>query len=197
MAVHLGGRSMATFTVCTLPALLPAGVIPVVLWPDHVYVTSSDGLVWDCFGRSSGGTAIDSTTGHPQVAECLSKPKDSALTPKVYAGLRYGRTGVCHQAANRILYETGLTVAQAKAYRLSVVRFGIYGKGAWPELAQCVKLTQAQSGALKPSQGGDSGMDPQDKTAQFQSRIRAIYTTEVWRRLGDQKQDMMLRQQEL
>lgn len=46
-------------------------------------------------------------------------------------------------------------------------------------------------------------MDPQDKAAQFQSRIRAIYTSEIWQRLDGlpaadlQKQELVLRQQEL
>lgn len=113
---------MATFTIWTLYAWLPASLPPNLPRPEHVYVTSDDQWVWDCFGRSSGGTDVDYTTGDSVIAECLSKPKNSAVTPKVHAGLRYGLTGVCHQAANRVLHETGLTVAQAKAYRLSIVR---------------------------------------------------------------------------
>src|SRR6266404_616073 len=132
---------MATFTAFAIPALLPAGLPPGFPWLDHTYVVSDDNFVWECFGRAVGGRALATDTGDSLVADCLSKPIDDTVTPRIYAGLRYGRTGVCHQAANRILCETrnGATVAAARGARLSMARWGVFGRLPWPERASCAK----------------------------------------------------------
>ena len=109
---------------------------------DHTYVTSSAHHVWPCFGRSSGGRPVCRGAGDIDKADCLSNPLSQA-------GIAYGVTGVCHQAANRILYPSGLTVSVARGYRWSVFSYGAYGKDAttrdnfspagnpWPELIAC------------------------------------------------------------
>jgi len=84
-------------------------------------------------------------TGDSSVADCLAKP---IQLPGIYAGIRYGITGVCHQAANRILYATGITVAKAKGYGASVTTWRTYGRGAWPERDQCLKLIAAHAPVL-------------------------------------------------
>ncbi len=90
---------------------------------DHTYVTSDDGRgPWGCFGRSSGGKPICHGTGDGGVADCLSQPSSTA-------GIVYGVTGVCHQAANRILLPAGVTVSAAKGYAASHFLYGTYGKG--------------------------------------------------------------------
>ncbi|HET6879523.1 MAG TPA: hypothetical protein VFI31_05190, partial [Pirellulales bacterium] len=68
-------------------------------WGDHVYVTSSDGSVWPCWGRGDGGTALPGAAGYGEqsVADCISQQFSRA-------GIAYGLTGVCHQIANRILF---------------------------------------------------------------------------------------------
>jgi hypothetical protein len=62
---------------------------------DHTYVITDNGRSWPCWGRSSGGTPLCSGSGNLLQADCLARP-DSA------AGIIYGKTGVCHQMANRI-----------------------------------------------------------------------------------------------
>lgn len=43
------------------------------------------------------------------------------------AGILYGVNGVCHQAANRILYPAGVTVCKAAGYAVSSYAYGDYG----------------------------------------------------------------------
>lgn len=109
---------------------LPAALLP---GADHTYVLSDQGHMWSCFGRSSGGQTLCSGQGNAAFADCLSQPNSTA-------GLSYGITGVCHQAANRILYPAGTFVDNARGYRLSVFRFSVYGKGTWVELQACARL---------------------------------------------------------
>ena len=110
---------------------------------DHTYVTSSDGRVWPCWGRFTGGTAICVGAGNVDAAECLSQPNSKA-------GIEYGISGVCHQTANRILYPSGEQVSSATQSRLSYFAYGVYGRdmatgklyspptNPWPELAACL-----------------------------------------------------------
>ena len=98
---------------------------------DHTYVTSSDGYTWPCFGRSQGGSLICSGVGNTAKANCLSNPGGR------FAGIIYGITGVCHQAANRVLYPSGQTVSRARGYMASFALYGTYGRRSWPELAVC------------------------------------------------------------
>jgi hypothetical protein len=93
-----------------MPALFAMPAAP-LLWPDHVYVSSDTGQVWECFGRAQGGTELAHGNGESRIAECLSNPKNSQAVPPIYAGLTYARHGVCHQAANRVLFQTGIQVA--------------------------------------------------------------------------------------
>src|SRR5271170_126323 len=196
---------MATFTAFAIAAFLPGGLPPGFTWLDHTYIATDDNFVWGCFGRSSGGRAITADNGNSLVADCLSKPIDNSVTPQIYAGLRYGRTGVCHQAANRILSATGsgITVAAARGARLSFARWGVFGTSPWPQRAACAKLTGGSGGGGAPSgsgsSGGGSNMNQQNKDAQFAHRIRSIYTPEVLDYLGDQERfpDWQLREREL
>jgi len=118
-----------------LKTLFPPGA-------DHTYVTSSNGHVWPCWGRSAGGRQICSANGNTALADCLSQPNSEA-------GIDYFRTGVCHQTANRILLTSSSFVTHAWGYMLSVYRYGIYGREPitgqhysphsypWPELHNC------------------------------------------------------------
>lgn len=109
---------------------------------DHTYVTSSDGHQWGCWGRSKGGRPICSGTGNTLKADCLSHGASEA-------GITYGMDGFCHQMANRILCPAGITVVEARGYRVSFFMWGAYGRERktrrhydpilfpWPELARC------------------------------------------------------------
>jgi hypothetical protein len=110
---------------------------------DHTYVGSSCGLLWGCFGRSSGGSSICSAPGSSILADCLSQVGSRA-------GIRYGFTGVCYQASNRILYATRpqpTTVGLCRGYQVSRYTYGEYGLGPWPERLNC-----------DPPGGGGNGM---------------------------------------
>jgi len=109
-----------------------------VLPGDHTYVTSNTGQCWECFGRSSGGSQICQGNGNVAQADCLSRPKGRQSALWVYAGVVYGVTGVCHQAANRILFPAQELVFGATGFPGSVFAWGVYGKGHWPELWQCI-----------------------------------------------------------
>jgi len=95
------------------------------LGADHTYVTSSDGGIWPCWGRSSGGRLICSGSGSSKKSDCLSKKSS-------HAGLIYGVSGVCHQTANRILYPAKKIVSEAHGYWASVAMYGTYGTSSIP-----------------------------------------------------------------
>lgn len=94
-------------------------------WGSHTYVTSSDGLEWECGGGTYGPiNPICSGTGSSSIANCISQGWRSM------AGITYGVNGVCHQAANRILYETG-QIVWFWAYYTSFPLYGHYGVMGW------------------------------------------------------------------
>lgn len=96
---------------------------------DHTYVTSSDGYVWPCWGRSSGGHSICAGVGSSASANCFSQTDSQA-------GILYALTGVCHQTANRILYPAGVIVSAAGGYWASVLLYGTYGTSTLPSLIE-------------------------------------------------------------
>ena len=110
-----------------LPIKGPGGMLA-----DHTYVVSSEGDTWGCFGRTKGRRKqlIAQGAGEVHIALCLSR-QDST------AEIDYGRKGVCHQAANRILYTAGVTVSRAQGFFASAFIFGVYGLGPWGALKRC------------------------------------------------------------
>ena len=150
---------------------------------DHTYVTSDDAFgPWGCFGRSAGGHSVSSAQGSSACADCLSKPSNLLATPPLYAGLRYGVTGVCHQAANRILRPAGITVAGVLGYGASVFLYGPYGRGGWPEWRQCVNLTSGTTGS---SSQGVPGVASQIRPRNFPNELKR--STPPIRRLSIQR----------
>jgi hypothetical protein len=133
-------------------ATLEAWAIPMVVpsFFDHTYVVSSCGLRWRSRGRSNGGARLRSRTGSSAIADCLARPNG-------LAGIRYGRTGVCHQIANRILHPAGITVVGCGGYLVSVFRFGEHGHLPWPELSACYSGATVQTSGSVGSGGGASG----------------------------------------
>lgn len=114
---------------------------------DHAYV-ASDTKKWGCFGRDAGGAFVISGDGDESCADCLSQPNSTA-------GIVYFVTGVCHQAANRILWPSGVVVAAVRGYGWSSFMFNTYGKGTWPQLRHCGNL-MSSLGTPPPSQRGSS-----------------------------------------
>ena len=155
------GVAAATLQGWAMPALgMP--------WWDHTYVESSCGLRWGCFGRDSGGSAgLSSGIGSSTIAHCLSEPNSTA-------GLRNRRTGVCHQAANRILHPAGVTVFGCRGYGASTFRYNVYGKdnNNWAQkLALCYNPI-----ATMPSQA--AGGPPMPQSRNVLERIR-VYNRKV------------------
>lgn len=129
---------------------LPAGLrrrLPEGALGEHTWVTTyapvsacppnaEDGDYWYCRGEchttppaNSAARLLRSGPGDIEFARLIGRPNDRLES----VGLTYGRDGVCHQMANRILYVTGgdhrdpLTVEGVKGYNLSVTLYGVYG----------------------------------------------------------------------
>jgi hypothetical protein len=95
---------------------------------DHTYVECGTGAKgWGCWGGKAGGSAFRQGTGSTAQAAAIAQPNEKA-------GIRcYLVNGVCHQAANRILIPTGITVLGARGYQLSQLLYGTYGRlGVFP-----------------------------------------------------------------
>lgn len=105
----------------------PARLAP--MW-DHTYVVSDCGWAWQCWGACGGGSLLTHAPGNSLIANCLSKPQGTA-------GLRYGRDGVCHQTANRILDPAGIRVSSARGYGQSLKFWGHYGSSPWTRKSIC------------------------------------------------------------
>jgi len=90
---------------------------------DHTYVECGTGAKgWSCWGGKTGGDYLRSAPGSTLRADAIAQPNERARI-KCYL-----INGVCHQAANRILFPAGLTVDGARGYGLSVTLFGVYGR---------------------------------------------------------------------
>jgi hypothetical protein len=126
---------------------------------DHAYVSSDDGYRWGCFGRDYGGENLRTAGGDSAYADCLSRPLDPYFRPTpVYAGLRYGITGVCHQAANRLLKHAGISVEGIRGYGASRAIYGRYGRGGWSEEGECSRIHSDVGVTPPPASIGGSPM---------------------------------------
>ncbi len=158
---------MAKLTGYKLPTLKGAA--------DHTYVACSGGHAWGCWGRSSGGKSICAGDGSSARANCLSKPKSTA-------GIVYALTGVCHQAANRILMPARVTVHKAKGYWASSLFYGTYGKGAAEWLAR-IAVCSVYSGEIDQctsavsASGASSEELPEEDSSEraLVTQIQALY----------------------
>ena len=120
---------------------------------DHTYVVCNHGLSWGCFGRSQDGYAICRGTGDPSFADCLAREDGQA-------GISYLVNGVCHQAANRILYPARVTVSKARGYTISSSIYGDYGLGSWLQLDKCLDTHDDISGYVSGSRGLEEAPAP-------------------------------------
>ena len=99
---------------------------------DHTYVTAHHDAAqnsppiqaWGCSGRSSGGRPIGVFPGCDiELARAIAGPDGDA-------GIKFGLTGISHQAANRILWCGGGLVRGAAGYNASEFLWGTYGRDA-------------------------------------------------------------------
>jgi hypothetical protein len=106
------------------------------------------------------------------VANCLSQVNGQA-------GIRYLRTGVCHQAANRILHPSRTTVVRARGYPWSQMLFGVYGLGPWPQRAQCYQppiggASPSSPGAGGPAVAGRPGASGSDSFSDYDKSVTLV-----------------------
>ena len=122
---------------------------------DHTYVIGVDKktghqLVWNCGGAYEGGRQLTTGEADGMTCDCISLRMEDIKLAGGMAGIRYGIDGVCHQAANRIMYPAGLVVNKANGWKLSSKMYGrlglraIDGKGKalWEKiLKRCMGVT--------------------------------------------------------
>ncbi len=128
---------------------------------DHTYVKcGAGGKAWGCWGGKTGGDELRRATASTRRADAIAEADERA-------GIQcYLVNGVCHQAANRILFPAGITVRGARGYDVSEALFGTYGRPRGPfgtclspfnqhpqvtgELPECVEpRTTRRQGARK------------------------------------------------
>jgi hypothetical protein len=94
---------------------------------DHTYVMcGTGGAAWSCWGGKTGGTELRRGAGSTRQANAIAEPNERARISC------YLINGVCHQAANRILFPAGITVRGARGYEVSEALFGTYGRPRGP-----------------------------------------------------------------
>lgn len=112
---------MGTLVAMRYPTKLALGAA------DHTYVKcDTGGRAWGCWGGKTGGTALRQGTGSTAQANAIAEPDERARI-KCYL-----INGVCHQAANRILFPAGILVIGARGYGLSESIYGPYGRLSGP-----------------------------------------------------------------
>ena len=141
---------MGTLVVMRYPTKLVANLA------DHTYVKcGTGGKAWSCWGGKTGGTELRQGVGSTNQANAIAEPNERARISC------YLINGVCHQAANRILFAAGITVRGARGYDVSEALYGTYGRPRGPfgtcrspfnqhtgvtgDLAQCVDTSLAKA----------------------------------------------------
>ena len=119
---------MGTLVAMNYPLNIP--IVPGLA--DHTYVRCGNGgAAWGCFGGKTGGEMLNSGTGSTARADAIAGRNEQA-------GLKcYLINGVCHQAANRILYPAAILVEGARGYGVSSAMFGTYGRPGRSWLNPC------------------------------------------------------------
>lgn len=115
---------MGTINGHARPIVGGAGV-----FADHTNVscTGVPGKLWVCCGVPPAGPIICSGKGSTKSADCFSKPA-LAFGLNDTTGILYGITGVCHQAANRILFAAGQAINnKCRGIRASMALYGQFG----------------------------------------------------------------------
>jgi hypothetical protein len=141
---------------------------------DHTYVECGTGARgWSCFGGKQGGRVLRSRAASTRQADAIA-------TADEHSGLKcYLINGVCHQAANRILYAAGFTVEGARGYGVSQAMFGVYGRvGIFP-CSSPFERHEGVSGDLPACAGFDVAHD--DRPLPSDDQADAAYIESVVR----------------
>jgi hypothetical protein len=138
---------------------------------EHTYV-SCNGYTWSCFGDTDNGREITRGNGSSAVAHCISLPSDTA-------GIIYGLSGVCQQAANRILWPARTLVTGANGYWVSALLFGTYGTSdlEWlARLAMCSDFSGESSKCGDAPAGNTPAAKKPDKAERaYHKLVRTLY----------------------
>lgn len=90
---------------------------------DHTYVKCGTGnKAWGCFGGKTGGTEVRRGEGSTKRADMIAESDERADITC------YLINGVCHQAANRILFPAEILVRGVRGYSVSEALYGPYGR---------------------------------------------------------------------
>lgn len=118
--------------------------LPLVGKLEHVYVSikrrTPFGMITMSYanpkkGGSTGGTTLPDSTGWGDIRKALCAATGAKCN------IDWGRTGTCHQGANRILLSAGKTVYMAGGYDLSHWFFKAYGRDdSWIKCKQNCQL---------------------------------------------------------
>jgi hypothetical protein len=137
---------------------------------DHTYVKArhDSGQIesWGCFGNKDGGTELKGTKTDIREGNIQIIPGMVEREPCKWPWYYYLPIGVCHQLANRGLYNTGKTVAGARWYGFTSQVYGTYGALDWAfpkySMENCLKsIGQWQDGA-PPECGAAVKSSPKD-----------------------------------
>jgi hypothetical protein len=108
---------MGILTAMRYPTSLALGAA------DHTYVRcGTGGKALSCWGGKTGGGELRSAAGSSARADAIATPNERARITC------YLVNGVCHQAANRILFPAAITFVGARGYGVSEALFGTYGR---------------------------------------------------------------------
>ena len=108
---------MGTLVAMHYPTMLALGAA------DHTYVRCSTGRkAWSCWGGKTGGSFLRSGSGSTNQADAIAEPCNECAGVTCYLV-----NGVCHQAANRILFPAGIFVTGARGYGVSSAILGLTG----------------------------------------------------------------------
>ena len=171
---------MGTLVAMHYPTSLFAGLA------DHTYVKcGTGGKAWGCWGGKTGGTEFRRGVGSTNQADAIAEPNERA-------GIScYLINGVCHQAANRILFAAGITVRGARGYDVSEALFGTYGRPRGPfgtcpspfnqhadvtgDLAQCADTLPAKAPKRSPKTAVARSLRARRDEQKYIRGILAIY----------------------
>ena len=129
----------------------PVGVPVLSKLAEHTYVISSSDHRWDCNGDERGeGEGREICRGNGDLKSIIEIAGWDGM-----ARIVYGKDGVCHQIANRILAPAGVKVIRAKYYNLSSMRYGHYGRDwkNWPKFRAYIEIQEPEP-SFEPFSGG-------------------------------------------
>ena len=153
---------------------------------DHTYVKcGTGGKAWSCWGGKTGGDDLRRANGSTKQADAIAGPDERA-------GITcYLINGVCHQAANRILFAAGFTVRGARGYDVSEALFGTYGRPRGPlwtcrapfnqhpnvtgDLPQCVEASPAMMAKAPRKRPGARSLKARRDEQKYLSGVLPIY----------------------